>query len=144
MRFVLDDTACKPLTTGRDAGGSKSVQQHTEQSEAKHFDKVLRSKGFLWLSGEDRVAFYWSQAGSYLELSEMGRWWASVPRKSWPEAHAESILADFEGEEGDRRQELVFIGTGLSEDAICKALDACLLTDDEMIEQRGKVEKASK
>ena len=76
-------------------------------------------------------------------MSELGRWWAAVPREDWPEAHHASILEDFDtaGEGGDRRQEIVFIGTGLggaADDAaenratIIAALDACLLTDDEM------------
>ena len=60
-------------------------------------------------------------------------WWAAVPRDDWPEAHHASILEDFdtEGDEGDRRQELVFIGAGLDEQAITQALDACLLSEDE-------------
>ena len=48
-----------------------------------------------------------------LELSQMGRWWSSVDRTSWPEAHVPSIEADCEGEWGDRRQELVFIGANM-------------------------------
>ena len=31
------------------------------------------------------------QAGKQLELSPMGKWWAAVPRTSWPEVHIGSI-----------------------------------------------------
>lgn len=42
------------------------------------------------------------------------------------------IMEDFDGEYGDRRQEIIFIGVGLPEKDIKEALDACLLTDSEM------------
>lgn len=76
----------------------------------------------------------WSQAGRVMELSPQGVWWADVPRDRWPDDPAEraEILANFEGEFGDRRQELVFIGKKLDELAIRAALDAALLTDAEM------------
>ena len=68
----------------------------------------------------------------------MGRWWVSVPKESWPEAHTASIMADFDGDDGDRRQELVFIGPDLSEASISQALDACLLTDAEWADAKQK------
>ena len=40
----------------------------------------------------------------------MGRWWADLEREKWPEGAEEEIMRDFEGNHGDRRQELVFIG----------------------------------
>jgi G3E family GTPase len=97
------------------------------------FATVLRSKGFVWVAPEGSVAYYWSHAGRHIELSELGRWWAAVPREDWPEAHHASILEDFDtaSEGGDRRQEIVFIGAGLDEAAIAEALDACLLNDGE-------------
>ena len=98
------------------------------------FQSVMRSKGFVWLADDGVIAYYWSQAGKQLELSAMGRWWAAVPRSSWPEAHVGSILADCEGEWGDRRQELIFIGANLAEAEIIAALDACLATDAELSE----------
>ena len=34
-------------------------------TEGGPFDGLLRSKGFLWVSGEDDVAYFWSQVSLY-------------------------------------------------------------------------------
>ena len=43
------------------------------------------------------------------------------------------IVCQYEGEYGDRRSESVFNGRKLDEDVVRASLDACLLTDDEMV-----------
>jgi hypothetical protein len=42
-----------------------------------------------------------------------------------------TVLKDFEGEFGDRRQEIVLMGIGLDVAALKDGLDACLLTEKE-------------
>nr|WP_232069829.1 zinc metallochaperone GTPase ZigA [Gemmata massiliana] len=95
---------------------------------------LLRSKGLMWIATRPQWAALWSQAGRVVELSPQAVWWADVPRDQWPTDPDEraEILATFEGEYGDRRQELVFIGQALDPVAIRTALDAALMTEAEM------------
>ena len=95
---------------------------------------VLRSKGLMWVASKNDWAYDWSQAGCSVALNPAGFWWASAPDDAWPdddESNAERISM-FEGPHGDRRQELVFIGTGMDEFRVRDLLDECLLTDAEM------------
>jgi len=94
---------------------------------------LLRSKGFCWIATRPDWIGLWSQAGRVAELSPHAVWWDAVPQDEWPDDPESrvGIASHFEGEYGDRRQELVFIGHKLDESAIHAALDACLLTDDE-------------
>lgn len=95
---------------------------------------VLRSKGFMWVANSHTTAFYWSHAGQYFEIRDEGEWWSAVADDMWPEARPQRdvILADFdaEGEWGDRRQEIVFIGASMDEAAITAQLDSALLTEE--------------
>lgn len=95
---------------------------------------LLRSKGFVWIVTRPKWTALWSQAGRVMELSPQGVWWADVPRDQWPTDPNEraDILANFEGQFGDRRQELVFIGKKLNEAMIRATLNEALMTDAEM------------
>ena len=95
---------------------------------------VLRSKGFFWLASRPDAAGEWSQAGGIVRHGPAGIWWAAAPRERWPEdpEHRASIEAEFEGDYGDRRQEIVFIGQYLEPERTSEILDHCLLTDDEL------------
>lgn len=95
---------------------------------------VLRSKGFFWLASRARVAGEWSQAGGIVRHGPAGYWWADTPREHWPvdSEQRASIEAEFVGEFGDRRQEIVFIGQNLEPEHTRKVLDSCLLDDAEM------------
>lgn len=95
---------------------------------------VMRSKGFFWLASRPHAAGEWAQAGGIVRHGPAGIWWADAPREHWPTdpEQRERIEAEFKGDFGDRRQEIVFIGQNLDEEHTRATLDACLLSDDEM------------
>jgi len=111
---------------------------------------LLRSKGFVWMGTSSAAAYFMSHAGQYLELVVLGRWWADIPKDEWPAGSEPEIMVDFNGEFGDRRQELVFIGQFSSDEkkkgensqrALEEVLDSCLLTDQEMQQYEATVGK---
>ena len=133
-------------------------EETMEQNRA--FVGVLRSKGFCWMSptnwsntpGNDvwrhDTAMYWSHAGKHFGISSAGKWWGSLGAKDRMKPYFENNMAEYDRilredwvseEWGDRRQELVFIGSNLDEADIRKALDDCLCTEDEMVVYRSQL-----
>ena len=102
------------------------------------YGKLLRSKGYFWLATRPKYAGQWSQAGGIARYGYGGMFWSAVPRSQWPDdpEYLESIQSSWEEPFGDMRQELVFIGQGLDELRVRAALDACLLSDVEMLAGR--------
>ena len=111
---------------------------HAFLHTTEDYGKLLRSKGYFWLASRPEFAGQWSQAGGIARYGFGGMFWKAVPESQWPTdpEYRASIKANWEEPFGDMRQELVFIGQGLDEERIRQALDACLLTDDELL--RGK------
>ena len=114
------------------------------------FVGVFRSKGTCWVDVDHRIAGTWSHAGRQLRFTNEGfSWWAVLPdevmQKCLPKKEQYAAeKAHFQGEFGDRRQEVVFIGTNIDTKAIDAALESCLLTDNEMQEYRTKFAKEEK
>jgi len=102
------------------------------------FGKLIRSKGYFWLASRPEFAWQWSQAGGIARYGFAGMFWHAVPRDKWPEDEEslENIFKFWQEPFGDMRQELVFIGQGLDQQAMTAALDRCLLTEEEVL--RGK------
>jgi len=97
------------------------------------FGPLLRSKGFFWLASRYIIRGEWSSAGAMLTLKGGIPWFAITGEEYWPDdpMAVSLIKKDFEGKFADRRQELVFIGLSIDKVELTKALDSCLLNDDE-------------
>lgn len=104
-------------------------------------EQIVRAKGILWLATRNDIAQNLSQAGPSIQLGPAGYWAAALP-----EAEQQAILAE-EGEPikwdetyGDRVNKVVFIGIGMEREHIANSLDACLLTDQEMMSDWSRLE----
>lgn len=105
--------------------------------EDRLWSKVVRAKGFFWLASRPELIYEWAQAGGSCSYTVSGLWLADQPQELWPvedEAERQMILEEWHPRYGDRRQELVFIGIHLDKEKIIEALDASLLTEEELAE----------
>ena len=102
--------------------------------DTQKFGKLIRSKGYFWLGSRLEYAGQWSQAGGIAHYGFAGMFWRSVPKQDWPtdEESLRIIKENWIEPFGDMRQELVFIGQGLDKEAMLKALDDCLVSEDDM------------
>lgn len=111
---------------------------HQFLHSTEKFGKLIRSKGYFWLATRPEFAGEWNQAGGIARYSFAGMFWKAVPKENWPEdpEYLATIKEQWEEPFGDMRQELVFIGQKLDKAAMTKQLDACLLTEEEVL--KGK------
>ena len=91
---------------------------------------VIRAKGFFWLATRPSHVGELSQAGAIVRTGRMGLWWSAVPRERWPDdpGFHRAIAPYLDPVWGDRRQEIVFIGSDpMDEASITAELDSCLV-----------------
>ncbi len=95
---------------------------------------VTRIKGFIWLASCMNIVGMWTWTEGNCTIFPAGRWWAAKPEEEWPASLAvrTMIRRSWDCKYGDRRQEVVFIGAEMDRAAIFAALDALLLTEEEM------------
>lgn len=108
-----------------------SEEQILKNKKKSVFGTVLRSKGFFWLASRHIIRGEWSSAGPMLTLRGGIPWFAVTGKEFYPPEAQALIERDMQGEFGDRRNEIVFIGLSIDQKAISKVLDKCLLTDEE-------------
>jgi len=99
---------------------------------------VIRAKGNLWLDCSENQIMEFDVAGASIEVLSGNHWFIEMKTNepdAWEELDAEvreAVLKDFEGPNGDKRQEMVFIGKDMNEKRIVEILEKCLLTDKEL------------
>lgn len=93
---------------------------------------IIRSKGTCWVAGCGDNKLTFGQAGSSARIEATGPWIASLSELDQELYKANRPNLAWDDEWGDRRTELVFIGTDLQEGMIRGELEDCLLTDDEL------------
>jgi len=101
------------------------------------FDGVVRSKGLLWVAGLHDFALVWSQAGAAVTIDNGSNWLhgsVALTGCMAPDIPPEYKSAPY----GDRRSELVFIGSDINEARIRKSLERACVTDAEF--RRGPEE----
>ncbi|MFD2205261.1 zinc metallochaperone GTPase ZigA [Kiloniella antarctica] len=94
---------------------------------------VIRAKGHLWIATRPDWLAEFSLAGTLYSLEPMGKWWATVPKELWPDQPQAIACLERHWAEpfGDRRQELVFIGSDMDKAAITSSLNAALVEGEE-------------
>ncbi|WP_299958601.1 GTP-binding protein [uncultured Roseobacter sp.] len=90
---------------------------------------VIRAKGHFWIATRPEWVAEFSLAGALSSIKPMGTWWASVPEDRWPdhEGIRAYMASHWQEPWGDRRQEIVFIGSGIEWSDIKARLDAALV-----------------
>ena len=97
---------------------------------ARHWDKgIIRCKGMCYFEEEYDMCYLFEQAGKQFDLKQAGTFYATMPQEELMQMMAQDpmLQRDWDERYGDRMQKLVFIGQNMDKEAICRALDACLV-----------------
>jgi G3E family GTPase len=93
---------------------------------------VFRAKGFFWLATRMDEVGGLNLAGSELQCSPAGHWWATRDAQTRDTEMPARSRKEWQEPFGDRRQSFAVMATNVSQDTLQDQLDSCLLTDDEM------------
>lgn len=102
--------------------------------------EVVRAKGLVWLAARGDLAATINQAGPSIQFGPAGYWLATLPEDQKREVLAAEpdVKAKWDGQWGDRLNEIVFIGVSMNREDIEARLDRCLLTAEEMQQDWNK------
>ncbi|MGB1147234.1 MAG: GTP-binding protein, partial [Alphaproteobacteria bacterium] len=88
-------------------------------------------KGHFWVASRPDWVIEFSLAGALSSIKPLGHWWAVVPESRWPQSGGGRSFLEENWVEpwGDRRQEIVFIGSDYNWSALKARLDDCLVPE---------------
>lgn len=96
---------------------------------------TVRVRGRLWVATQPGYALWLESAGGALQIGHAGRWLATADPQEWdavdPERRAAAALR-WDEQFGDREQQLVVLAHEAAPADLVAALDAALLTDEEL------------
>ncbi len=103
-------------------------RERLDQFANKWPRNIIRSKGVVWFSDEDDMAYVLETSGRQIQAGYSGNWLASCPPAEQKRVLAEEpeMKKDWDEKVGDRMIKMVIIGRHLDKEQICKDLDACL------------------
>ena len=82
-----------------------------------------------YFNDEYDMCYLFEQSGKQFNLKQAGTFYATMPEEELTQLMARDpmLQRDWDEQYGDRMQKLVFIGQHMDQNAICQALDACLV-----------------
>ena len=103
------------------------------------FGKLIRSKGYFWLATRPEFTGQQSQAGGIARYGFGGMFWKGVPKERWPtdKDYLATIEREWVEPFGDMRQGLVFIGQNVKQAEMTSALNACLLSEEQLLQGKS-------
>lgn len=94
---------------------------------------IIRSKGFCWIGSRTDISAIWNQAGRIFNITAGDPWFSAIPQELWPLDIKDKIMEqNWDTVYGDRKQEIVIIGSNMDQKGIIKALNTCIMTSSEI------------
>ena len=92
---------------------------------------IIRAKGLCYFDDEFDMSYIFEQAGSQKQLTQYGRWFATMPKAELEKLLEEepNLKKEWDPKYGDRMQKIVFIGQNLNKEELTRQLDACLVEE---------------
>ncbi|MCD8169883.1 MAG: GTP-binding protein [Clostridiales bacterium] len=96
--------------------------------EKQYPREIIRAKGYLWFAQDKDHAVLFEQAGNSIALTPGVRWIVSYSEEERQEVLEKypQVLEDWDETNGDKENQIVFIGKEMDIERLIRELDACL------------------